>query len=175
MNCPENNAAEDCRVKRYLTKVISGGQTGVDRAGLDAAIGTGIPIGGYCPAGRRADDGTIPSKYPLVETASREYPVRTRINVEEADGTLIIISGSSDRGTQLTASISKQKRKPLLIIDLENVPEESTAINWIQINNIQILNIAGPRESSSPGIYWSAMNYLRQLFELLNGENVPHR
>lgn len=175
MNGPVNNDAEDRRAKRYLAKVISGGQTGVDRAGLDAAIYAGIPVGGYCPAGRCADDGIIPSKYPLVETASRKYPVRTRMNVEEADGTLILISGSTDRGTELTGSLAKQKRKPLLIINLEAPPVENSVSNWIRMNSIHILNIAGPRESSSPGICMSAFNYLRQLFELLKSENVPHR
>ncbi len=174
MNEPEIDSIADHLIRKFIKRVISGGQTGADRAGLDAAITAGIPVGGYCPAGRRADDGIIPFHYPLTETASAEYPLRTRMNVEAADGTLIIISGSTDRGTELTVSIANRKHKPLLAVNLENMPAIKTVTDWVQKNNIQILNIAGPRESSSPGIYISALNYLHGLFELMNDENVPH-
>lgn len=143
-----------------VVKIISGGQTGVDRAALDAAISAGIPCGGFCPAGRRADDGPIPQQYPLTETNSRSYPLRTKLNVETADGTLIIISGHADRGTMLTAQLCRQKLKPLLYIHPEDSFSIHQAAAWINHHNIQVLNVAGPRESSSPGIYKMALKCL---------------
>src|SRR5436305_1193025 len=82
--------------------IFSGGQTGVDRAALDVALELGIPCSGWCPRGRRAEDGTIPPRYPLQETRSLAYPVRTRWNVRDSDGTLILTRGRPDRGTALT-------------------------------------------------------------------------
>jgi predicted Rossmann-fold nucleotide-binding protein len=87
---------------QQMLKVISGGQTGVDRAALDAALTLGIHCGGFCPKGRKSEDGTIPEKYPLVETLNDNYSERTERNVKTADGTLILIAGNPDRGTQLT-------------------------------------------------------------------------
>jgi Circularly permutated YpsA SLOG family len=88
-----------------IAKIISGGQTGVDRAALDVALELGIPCGGWCPKGRRAEDGAIPDKYPVEENDSPEYPPRTARNVRAADGTLILTRGTPDRGTALTVRI----------------------------------------------------------------------
>ena len=148
-------------------RIVSGGQTGVDRAALDAAMAAGIPCGGYCPLHRRADDGIIPLHYPLTETASEEYPVRTRMNVEHSDGTLIIITGIADRGTMLTEKICRQKRKPLLIIDLTTVKDISMVTGWMKVSGILVLNIAGPREMSSPGIYKASLEFLDRLFNAI--------
>ncbi|MCD6446738.1 MAG: putative molybdenum carrier protein, partial [Candidatus Marinimicrobia bacterium] len=85
-----------------MTKIISGGQTGADRAGLDAAMELNIPVGGWCPKGRKSEDGPIDNKYPLQETTSGDYRVRTERNVKESDGTLIFTLGKPTGGTALT-------------------------------------------------------------------------
>lgn len=151
-------------MKRLPVKIISGGQTGVDRAALDAALALGIPCGGFCPKHRRAEDGTIPLCYPLNETKTSQYPERTRLNIENSDGTIILFQLGFDRGTTLTASICRQKQKPLLIVDLDSKPDPDHTIRWIEKYEIRILNIAGPREKSSPGIYNSAHEFLLKLF-----------
>lgn len=97
-----------------LRKVISGGQTGVDRAGLDAAIAAGFPIGGYCPQGRLAEDGNIPLKYPMVEMDSPESYYRTEKNVMDSDGTLILNKGELTEGTRLTYDFTVKYGKPAL-------------------------------------------------------------
>ena len=144
--------------------IISGGQTGVDRAALDAAMDVGIPCGGYCPLNRRADDGPIPDRYPLIETKSEKYPFRTRKNVENSDGILILINGITDRGTLLTAQLCKKLNKPLMFIDLSREHTVNQVIEWIERQNIKILNVAGPREKSSPGIYDQAYTFCKDLF-----------
>ena len=99
-----------------IRKVISGGQTGVDREGLDAAINAGIPVGGYCPRGRRAEDGIIPERYPLIEMESSESHYRTEKNVIESDGTLILNKGLVSEGTKLTLDYTIKHGKPSLIV-----------------------------------------------------------
>src|SRR3954470_8255926 len=101
-----------------ISRIISGGQTGVDRAALDVALELGLPCGGKCPCGRRAEDGPIAPRYPLEETASAEYPVRTALNVRESDGTLILLAGRPDRGTELTQRIARRRQRPCLCVDL---------------------------------------------------------
>src|SRR5437870_10377236 len=95
-----------------LTKIISGGQTGVDRAALDVALELGLPCGGWCPRGRRAEDGPIPERYPLQEMKSPAYPPRTARNVRDSDGTVILTRGQPDRGTALTIELAERYRKP---------------------------------------------------------------
>jgi hypothetical protein len=102
-----------------LKMIISGGQTGVDRAGLDAAMKVGIPVGGYCPKGRTAEDGTIPDIYPLEELSSYRYFIRTEMNIDESDGTLIINKGSLSQGTKFTHEYATCNLKPCLIVQLE--------------------------------------------------------
>lgn len=151
-----------------VQKIISGGQTGVDRAALDFAIERGIPHGGYCPKGRRAEDGQIPNRYQLVETESEEYSVRTEKNVKESDGTLIFYRRTLTGGTLLTAELCQAKKKPHFIVDLDNPPEDlpHTFNAWLTTRRIRILNIAGSRESSENNIYAKAKACLPSLFQL---------
>ena len=100
-----------------LTKIVSGAQTGVDRAALDAAIFLNIPHGGWCPRGRRAEDGAIPAVYQLKETTERNYAVRTEKNVVDSDGTLILFLKQISGGTELTEKLTKKHRRPLLCVD----------------------------------------------------------
>ena len=145
-------------------KIISGGQSGVDRAALDFAIKHNIPCCGWCPAGRLAEDGTTDNKYPLQETPSSEYSARTKKNIEDSDGTLIIIQENIDKATQLTIDYANDINKPFTIINLCDTEDENAKIieKWILTNKINVLNIAGPRESISPGIY-------NKTYKLLNG------
>jgi hypothetical protein len=147
-------------------KIISGGQTGVDRAALDYALKQRIPCGGWCPKGRRADAGPIPVVYPLLETTSAEYPKRTGMNTMHSDGTLIITRNHFfDRGTALTHRLCDQHGKPCLVIDLDQ-PHEPQIENlqaWIRDSEIHILNIAGPRERALPGIYQETLQFLEEM------------
>ena len=149
-----------------IQKIVSGGQTGVDRAGLDAALELGIPCGGWCPKGRRAVDGAIPAKYPLMETDSQDYAERTRLNVLDSDGTLILNVGELGGGTEYTVEVAKQNAKPFLVIPLDKSPEPQRVIDWIELNNIHILNVAGPREEKYPGIQDQAVSFLREVFRI---------
>ena len=149
-----------------ITKVVSGGQTGVDRAALDVALEHGIPCGGWCPKGRRAEDGSILSRYPVTETPSVEYAQRTEWNVRDADGTLILTRGPATGGTAFTIEVARRLGKPCLIIDLDESPMSSTVPAWADKNRIETLNIAGPRESTTPGIYERARRFLHTALPL---------
>jgi len=146
-----------------VTRIISGGQTGVDRAALDVALALGIPCGGWCPKGRRAEDGVIPAHYPLTETTSKDYRVRTRRNVRDSDGTLILSRGPLSGGSALTRKLAKEMDKLFLVVDLAQRPRASEVRVWIASNNIHTLNVAGPRESNQSGIYLQAKKFLRQI------------
>lgn len=146
-----------------FSKIISGGQTGVDRAALDVALELGIPCGGWCPQGRKAEDGPIDPKYPLKETKSAKYQFRIEANVMEADGTLILTSGTPTGGTAFTVEVALKRRKPYLVLDLKRKPNPSAARNWGKMLKIGILNVAGPRESKIPGVYEKAKNLLRSI------------
>jgi len=131
-------------------RIISGGQTGVDRGALDAAISLGFPCGGWCPKKRLAEDGIIGEEYPLRECAEGGYAERTRKNVEESDGTLIIYTGKLTGGSLLTFQHAKSLDKPVFFLNVEsqNTLEEPAGIlAEIAARKIQILNIAGPRAS----------------------------
>ncbi|CAF0851899.1 unnamed protein product [Didymodactylos carnosus] len=167
---------EDAKKSKYYPlkdwkqeKNKNGGQTGVDRSALDLAIQYSIDHGGWCPRGRKAEDGVINEKYQLKETPSDVYSERTEWNVRDSDGTLVLICGDQnniDTGTQYTIDITKKYDKPLLIVDLEHQDVLiETVVDWLKQNHIKILNIAGPREQNSPRIYQKAHIYLRQLFK----------
>ncbi len=136
--------------------IVSGGQTGVDRAALDAALELNIPCGGWCPEGRKAEDGVISEKYPLVELQQSGYRQRTKRNVVDSDGTVIIYFKYLTGGTQLTLKFCLGEKKPYLLIDATELTEDKAAqrVNdFVQDYNITKLNFAGPRGSCEPNAY----------------------
>ena len=143
-----------------VRKIISGGQTGVDRAALDVALALGLPVGGWCPKGRRAEDGIIPDRYPLTETPEPDYETRSRRNVEDADGTLILNLGRLEGGTALTADHARQVGKPCLVVALEEGIEPAAFRDWLDSNRIATSDVAGPRERQRPGVYEAAVRGL---------------
>lgn len=133
-----------------ITKIISGGQTGVDRAALDVARQLEIAWGGYCPKGRRAEDGPIPEVYGrLIETGSTKYPVRTEMNVREADATLIITWGEPTGGSLLTVKLCKKHDKPHFVADMHETPLPQV-VSWLEGVRPTVLNVAGPAQSKFP-------------------------
>jgi hypothetical protein len=132
---------------------------------LDAAAEAGIPTGGWCPQGRLAEDGLIPAHYPLQETPTAEYAQRTEWNVRDADGTLLLVWAEAvTAGTAYTLTCARRLGKPHLIVQLEAATSHALASDWVRRHQISILNVAGPRESTSPGIYEAALRWLTALF-----------
>jgi len=148
-----------------IKKIISGGQTGVDRAALEVADALQIPCGGWCPKGRKAEDGPIEKKYPLKETPSDEYPERTEWNVRDSDGTLIIYRGSLAGGSALTKDFTKKYGKPCFTVNLLAGPVVKLVQNWIENTGVEVLNVAGPRESANTGIHDQAKEFLTKLLK----------
>ena len=147
-----------------LRKIVSGGQTGVDRAALDAARSLGIASGGWCPGGRIAEDGRLRCRYRLAETPSGGYSQRTEWNVRDSDGTLIVNRGRLDGGTLATARYARDAhRKPLHIVELRRRIRRERFRAWLARHRIHVLNVAGPRESKRPGIYREARRLLLRL------------
>ncbi|WP_456448077.1 putative molybdenum carrier protein [Thiolapillus sp.] len=147
-----------------IEKIVSGGQTGVDRGALDAALELGLPCGGWCPKGRRALDGPIPDRYPLQETNSRDYKVRTRLNVRDSDGTLILNCGDLSGGTAYTQAVAERLGRPCLVINLDDdAPDIRKAQAWVETEAVRVLNVAGPRENKCPGIQRMARAFVLDL------------
>jgi hypothetical protein len=146
-----------------IETLISGGQTGVDRAALDVARDLTIPHAGWCPQGRRAEDGPIGSEYQLQETGQAAYTVRTEWNVRDSDATLILNLGNIEGGTAVTIRYASEYDRPCLIVDLDNPLPVSEIRQWIARHQVSRLNIAGPRESKHPGIYQLARDFLMKL------------
>lgn len=159
-----------------IKKIVSGGQTGVDQAAFMAAEKSGISIGGWCPKGGLDENGIcILNQYPLLQESSTVNPdERTRLNIRDSDGTLIIVPSwplpvTIKDGTQLTIEETERQKKPYLIVSLTQLDHVTNAIrSWISIHKIKVLNIAGPRESSWPGIHDKACAFLRELFIILS-------
>lgn len=148
-------------------RIVSGGQTGVDRAALDAALALGLPIGGWCPAGRWAEDGPVPDRYPLRSTVSADPAERTRLNVRDSDGTLVLSLGPPAGGTALTVRHARTLGRPVRIVDPTREGPDATA-QWAGgLGWPLVLNVAGPRESEAPGIYAAARPWLADLFARL--------
>lgn len=143
-----------------LQKIVSGGQTGVDRAALDAAQEYGMSIGGWCPKGRRAEDGRIPARYPLSETPSAAYEQRTAWNVRDSEGTLIITDGGMEGGTALTHAVAQRRRRPVLHVRTSDPVPVPMIRAWGEEHDIRVLNVAGPRASEADGIYVRAYTLL---------------
>ena len=144
--------------------IISGGQTGVDRAALDIAIQLDLDHGGFCPKGRLAEDGVIPKKYNLTELKSSTYAKRTLENVKSADASLIIYQGILSGGTLKTKEYCKKHNKPVFAINLlETLKRIQLNFNhWIQKNHVAVLNIAGPRETEAQ-VYDMSFSLLMEL------------
>ena len=158
-----------------LTTIVSGGQTGVDRAALDVAISLKIPHGGWCPRGRKAEDGRIPDRYKLRETDGSAYRIRTEKNVLDSDGTLVLYRSRLQGGTDLTVRFAKQHGKPIMIVKLDGDPDTAQVGRWIRENQVARLNVAGPRESSHPGIAEDVAEFLTaaiQPFLTVSSDNV---
>ena len=152
-----------------LKKVISGGQTGADQAALDVAIKLGIPHGGWIPKGRRTEDGVLPDKYQLIEMPDSSYAKRTEKNVIAADGTLILSHGRLVGGSDYTRKMALKHNRVWLHIDLTKIAafEASQRIaSWLFRNNVEVLNVAGPRASTDPKIYKATMDILEAVYFL---------
>lgn len=153
-----------CRLER----IVSGGQTGVDRAALDVALERGVTCGGWCPRGRMAEDGIIPSRYPLTEALTASYSNRTELNVRDSDATLIVVHGSLRGGTALTKRLTDKLRRPVLVVDPLFAGAIELAADWIVTQRVKILNIAGPRASSGRGVHAQAVKFLRTLLDRMD-------
>lgn len=143
--------------------IVSGGQTGADRAGLDFAIAHGLPHGGWCPSGRRAEDGPLDERYRLSETEGEGYRQRTKRNVADSDATLIFNIGELSDGSLATLRLAERAGKPVRVVALDNdelAAEAGHVREWLAANHVAILNIAGPRESKRPGIYQQTLDFL---------------
>ena len=139
-------------------RIVSGGQTGVDRAALDAALERGIPCGGYVPRGRLAEDGPLAARYPMTECESAGYPARTELNVLHSDATLILCDGAPSGGTKLTAELCRRHGKPCRVVQAKPLKDAVSAVKeFLKEAGPRVLNVAGPRESTRPGIYALAL------------------
>jgi hypothetical protein len=147
-----------------VKKIVSGGQTGADQAALDFALAENIPHGGWIPKGRLTEKGPLPAKYQLQEMATDSYPKRTEQNVIDSDGTLIISHGRLTGGSALTLELAVKHTKPHLHLDMEGLEVTSAkrlVKTWAEENNIEVLNVAGPKISKDPRIYDVTIEVLR--------------
>lgn len=157
-----------------LERIVSGGQTGVDRGALDAALALGFPCGGWCPAGRKAEDGAIPRRYPVAELPSADYAARTRRNVLDSDGSLILHFGELSGGTLSTLRLCGSLGKPFLLIDGDALSAREAGARgaaFVDEKVIRVLNVAGPRESGRPG----ACRYAEEVVSGILGSVVRSR
>jgi len=156
-----------------IKKIISGGQTGADRAALDVAIKLSIPHGGWVPKGRIAEDGPLSERYQLKEMPTDSYPARTEQNVIDSDGTLIIARGKLTGGTDYTRKMTLKHKKQLLGIDLNQTNHYDAAsliASWIKLQRVEILNVAGPRASKDQEIYRDVLTILENVIQILREE-----
>ena len=151
-----------------IIKIVSGGQTGADRGGLDAATYCNIPHGGWCPKGRKAEDGKIPARYLLAETMSADYLKRTERNVVDSDATVVFTLGPPSGGSLRTIDFCLEHHKPFLHLDIDVVSRDEAVkaiVDWLQgrasydYENYEawppatcVLNVAGTCESGADGI-----------------------
>ena len=157
-----------------IEKIISGGQTSADQAALDAAIKLGIPHGGWIPKGRLTEDGPLPDKYNLIEMPTASYPERTKKNIRESDGTLILSHDRLTGGSEYTEQWVRKYGKPMVNIDLTRVTPFDTAVlinDWIVNYDIKVMNVAGPRASKDSKIYQSVLDIIESVLFLCFSEN----
>jgi hypothetical protein len=157
--------------------IVTGGQSGVDRAALDWALAHGFEVRGWCPAGRRAEDGPIDPHYPLRETPSRGYAQRTRWNVRDSDGTLILNRGPVEGGTAFTLRLAERSGRPFFVVQLEAAGPHAARSVAAAVDRcgIRVLNVAGPRESGRPGISKEAARFLDLFAAALDAPVPPGR
>jgi hypothetical protein len=158
-----------------IKKIISGGQTGADRAALDVAIKLGIAHGGWIPKGRITEEGPLPEKYQMQEMPTESYAARTEQNVIDSDGTLIICRGKPTGGSDYIREMALKNKKHLLHIDLNlttSFDAASLVNSWIKLHRIKTLNVAGPRASKDPNIYVDAFRILEWAFKIYRIEDL---
>ena len=158
-----------------IAKIISGGQTGADRGGLEAAIDSAVPHGGWCPKGRISEDGVIPAHYNLVETKSTAYPARTEANIVDAHCTVVFTFGKPTGGSKKTVALAEKHQRSCLCVDLAALTDEAAArgvLEWLSPGGLMrpgivvpppnpVLNVAGSRESKAPGIQQRVRDVMR--------------
>ncbi|MEM6581662.1 MAG: putative molybdenum carrier protein [Pseudomonadota bacterium] len=163
------------KAQNYPRLVLAGGQTGVDQSSQLAAMEHGILCAGWCPPGRICESGTIPSMFPLVETPVERSPdapdvprsLRTQWNARDSDATLILAPRGNDRadpGTDWTSIVAKQYAKPVYVVDPYSASAKEVITDWIYINQIHVLNCAGPSEKTSPGISQRVTKLMGEVF-----------
>lgn len=153
-----------------LERVISGGQTGADRAGLVAARAAGIPTGGWMPKGFRAQDGPRPEfaiLYGVTEHPSDRYPPRTALNVKESDATLCFATDWGSPGEVLTRQMCDRCDRPRLDVTPGGAVSPADVVAWLRANGVRVLNVAGNTERTSPGIGAFVEAFLGAVFQLL--------
>ena len=172
VRCPNCGENQDITGRVFSEKIsmlpdgftiVSGGQTGVDRGALDASIELGIPHRGWCPKGRRAEDGLIPARYNMQEMKDSQYWKRTEKNVLDSDGTLVFPGNCESRGTALTIRLARKHGRPLAVVQIDDTGADRTVASWISSENIGVMNVAGPRESGSPGICSQTRKFLLRI------------
>ena len=147
-------------------KIISGGQTGADRAALDWAIENGVGHGGWCPKGRKAEDGILDAKYGLFETPRADYLQRTEWNVKDSDGTVIFtLAPELTGGSKRTAEFAQKHQKPWLHVSAKTPNLAETVRDFVAKNQIRLLNVAGSRASKEPGVEAFVIFVLNQAFK----------
>jgi hypothetical protein len=150
---------------RAIPKIVSGGQTGADRAALDWALSRKLPCGGWCPKGRKAEDGTIGSKYPLKESLSASYVQRTEWNVRDSDATVLFsLAAKLTGGPKKTVDFAKKQNKPWIHLVASEQDAARRLKDWLEDNVVEVLNVAGPRASKEPGVVSFVIGTLDAVF-----------